>query len=128
MGFHNRTLTKEIILTNLHNIDSLLNADAFITDSWSSKFIKDINRKERLLREKIKLDNQFQSGCPNKHIDYSKLESLSETLISLKTNPDWLDIHFTQDKLGRFHLEIHEMGVFEVLIEKSIDAIIIHFE
>jgi len=46
----------------------------------------------------------------------------------LKNNPSWLDIHFTQDKLGRFKLDIDEFGVFDVLKEKSIKAIIDYYD
>jgi hypothetical protein len=86
-----------------------------------------LNREERQLREKIKEDQKYSSGCPDKHPDYPQLNSLSEALIGLMTNPTWLDIHFVQDKLGRFQLEIDEFGDFEKLKTKSIEAIVNHF-
>lgn len=128
MGFHKRNITKEIILSNINNIDFLLSSDASVLDDWSSKFIKDIDAKERIIREEIKKELMYSSGCPDRYENYKILKSLSETLISLMTNPSWLDIHFTQDKLGRFtDLKLEEMGVFEILKQKSIDRIIEHF-
>ena len=39
-----------------------------------------------------------------------------------------LNIHFVQDKLGRFQLEIDEFGVLDKVKEKAISAIIKHYE
>lgn len=127
MGFHKRYLSKEIVLSNLNNIDKLLKADALIMDMWSTRFVNDLNREERLLREKIKEDQKFLSGCPDKHEDYSKLNSLSEALIGLTVNPTWLDIHFVQDKLGRFELQLDEFGNLDKLKQKAISAIIEYY-
>ena len=127
MGFNKRYITKETILLNISDLDSLFKADALIMDNWSRKFSDDLNREERQLREKIKEDQKYSSGCPDKHPDYPQLNSLSEALIGLMTNPTWLDIHFVQDKLGRFQLEIDEFGDFEKLKTKSIEAIVNHF-
>lgn len=128
MGFHKRFVNKENILPNLGDIDSFLNSDALIFDDWSYKFYQDLNQEERKLRQQIKEDLKDFSGCPDKHPDYSKLLSLSETLISLINNPSWLDIHFTQDKLGRLNLEIDEMGVLDKVKEKAIQAIIDYYD
>jgi len=127
MGFNKRYITKETILLNISDLDRLFKADALIMDNWSRKFSDDLNREERQLREKIKEDQKYSSGCPDKHPDYPQLNSLSEALIGLMTNPTWLDIHFVQDKLGRFQLEIDEFGDFEKLKTKSIEAIVNHF-
>ena len=127
MGFNKRYITKETILLNISDLDRLFKADALIMDNWSRKFSDDLNREERQLREKIKEDQKYSSGCPDKHPDYPQLNSLSEVLIGLMTNPTWLDIHFVQDKLGRFQLEIDEFGDFEKLKTKSIEAIVNHF-
>ena len=97
-------------------------------DSWVTKFYQDLDPIERQLRIKMNQELISWSGCPDKHTDYPKLKSLAETLISLKNNPSWLDIHFTQDKLGRFKLDIDEFGVFDVLKEKSIKAIIDYYD
>jgi hypothetical protein len=128
MSFHKRYLTKEVILSNLQNIDNLLKSDSLIMDDWSSKFISDLDKEERELRNKIKEDQKLLSGCPDKHKDYSKLKSLSETLIGLNINPTWMDIHFTQDKLGRLQLDFEEMGVLEKVKEKAIKLIIEYYE
>ena len=127
MGFNKRYITKETILLNISDLDRLFKADALIMDNWSRKFSDDLNREERQLREKINEDQKYSSGCPDKHPDYPQLNSLSEALIGLMTNPTWLDIHFVQDKLGRFQLEIDEFGDFEKLKTKSIEAIVNHF-
>lgn len=127
MGFHKRNITKDIILSNINDIDSLMSADAFIFDDWGYKFIKDLNIEERKLRKQIKEEQKLLTGCPDKHPKYKELKSLSETLVSLFNNPTWLDIHFTQDKLGRFDLKLEEMCVFEILKQKSIDRIIEHY-
>jgi hypothetical protein len=127
MGFHKRYLNKEIILSNLDNIDRLLKADALIMDMWSNKFVNDLNQEERLLREKIKEDQKFLSGCPDKHEDYSKLNSLSEALIGLMTNPTWLDIHFTKTRLC-LEFPFNFGGNFEIQKEKCIQEIIKYYD
>ncbi len=127
MGFHKRYLSKEIVLSNLNNIDKLLKADALIMDMWSNRFVNDLNREERLLREKIKEDQKFLSGCPDKHEDYSKLNSLSEALIGLTVNPTWLDIHFTKTKLN-LQFPWEDGGLLETQKDKCIKAIIEYYE
>ena len=127
MAFHKRYINKDILLDNISTLDKLFKADALHMDSWVTKFYKDLDPIERQLRDKIKIDIICWSGCPDKHPDYSKLKSIAETLVALKTNPGWLDIHFTQDKLGRFDLEIDEFGVFDILVEKSIEKIINYY-
>ncbi len=121
-------IRKEYLLINIVNIDSLLKSDLLVMDRWSTNFIKDMNYNERIIRKKIKEEESYKSGCPNNNINYFKLKSLSETLISLKTNPSWLDIHFTQDKLGRFNLSIDEFGKFDILVQKSINSIINYYD
>jgi hypothetical protein len=129
MGFHKRNITKEIILSNINNIDSLLSADAFVLDDWSSKFIHDLDIKERELRKKIKEENKLSSvSCPDKNPNYKDLKSLSETLIGLMTDPDWLDIHFTQDKIGRFDVPFESLGVLEDLKKIATDRIIKYYD
>lgn len=127
MGFHKRYISKETIISHITDLDTLFKADALIMDMWSTRFTQDLDEEERKIRQKIKEDQKLLSGCPDKHPDYHKLNSLSETLIDLMTNPTWLDIHFVQDKLGRFQLEIDEFGDFEKLKTKSIEAIVNHF-
>jgi hypothetical protein len=127
MGFNKKYITKEGILSNMKDIKRYLKADALLMDDeWSVKFINDLDYNERQLRTKMK--REITSGCPDKHKDYSKLKSLSETLISLMTNPSWLDIHFTQEKLGRFQMEIHEFGNLDILKDKAIKSIIEYYE
>jgi|LakMenEpi03Aug12_release.lakeMendotaPanAssembly.Ray.scaffolds.fasta_scaffold146267_5 hypothetical protein len=120
---YNKIITMCDILLSVETISQI----NYPMDDWSTKFTNDLNREERQLREKIKEDQKYSSGCPDKHPDYPQLNSLSEALIGLMTNPTWLDIHFVQDKLGRFQLEIDEFGDFEKLKTKSIEAIVNHF-
>lgn len=127
MGFHKRFITKQHIIENIHNIDEYLNADAIIFDEWSSRFFEELDRDERKLREEIKKKMFENGGCADKHYGYDKLESFSECLISLMTDPNWLDVHFVKDRLG-FDLELDEMGKFEIQRQKSIDKIIDYFE
>jgi hypothetical protein len=127
MGFHKRYINKVCILENIFELDRLFKADALIMDMWSTRFTNDLNREERNLREKIKEDQKLLSGCPDKHPDYNKLNSLSEALIGLMTNPTWLDIHFTKTKLG-LQFSFEDGGIFEVQKNKCIKAIIEHYE
>lgn len=126
MGFNKRFITQYSILENISNLDRLFKADALIMDMWSTRFTNDLNQEEREIREKIKEDQRILSGCPDKHPDYNKLKSLSETLISLKTDPTWLDIHFTKTKLG-LQFPFEDGGLFEVQKNKCIKAIIDYY-
>lgn len=127
MGFHKRFITKEGILQNINNLEDYFNSDALIFDSWSSKFNADIDPKERKLRNKMIENQEFLTGCPDQWRHYNELESLAETLISLKTNPTWLDIHFTKQKLGlQFSDEIS--GMFEQQVNSCIEKIINYYE
>ena len=127
MGFHKRFINKEGILNNIDNLNNYFNSDALIFDSWSSNFYNDIDEEERNLRNKMIEENKFLTGCPDQWTHYNELESLAETLISLKTNPTWLDIHFTKQKLElQFSNEIS--GLFEEQVNSCIDKIIEHYE
>ena len=127
MGFHKRYISKETIISHITDLDTLFKADALIMDNWSTRFTNDLNREERQLREKIKEDQKFLSGCPDKHPDYHKLNSLSEALVGLMTNPTWLDIHFTRTKLG-LQFPFEDGGLFEVQKDKCIKAIIDYYD
>lgn len=128
MGFHKRYVKKENILNSISDLDTLLSAEILIMDNWSNKFTNDLDPSERKLREKIKEYQKYSSsGCTDKHPDYPKLKSLSETLIGLMTNPTWLDIHFTKTKLNlQFPLE--DSGQFNIQKDKCIKAIIEHYD
>jgi hypothetical protein len=129
MGFNKRYLNKSLILSNLSKIDKLLNADALITDMWSSNFIKDLSEKQRKLREELVIDTMFSSN-PNavlNHKNFYLLNSLSEALINLSTNPSWVDIHIIYIKTG-FKIEESEAGSFDKISKKAIDAAISHYD
>jgi hypothetical protein len=129
VGFNKRYLNKSLILSNLSKIDKLLNADALITDMWSSNFIKDLSEKQRKLREELVIDTMFSSD-PNavlNHKNFYLLNSLSEALINLSTNPSWVDIHIIYIKTG-FKIEESEAGSFDKISKKAIDAAISHYD
>jgi len=127
MGFYKRWVTKEGILKNVDDIYSYLDSDALIFDDWSYRFVEDLNPEERKLRNKIKSELSLLSGCPDKHPDYNLIQSLSESLLSLMTNPDWLDIHFVKTKLG-LKTSFDEGGDIEKQKNKCISAIIEYYE
>lgn len=126
MGFHKRFITKYSVLENISDLDNLFDADALIMDDWSGKFFNDLNPEERKLREKIKEDQKYSSGCPDKHPDYTQLNSLSEALIGLMINPTWLDIHFTKTKL-ELEFTFEDSGLLESQKNKCIEAIIEYY-
>lgn len=127
MGFHKRFITKYHVLENINRIDEFLDADALIMDTWSSNFVRDLNKDERILREKMKSELNFLSGCPSSHAKYHELESLSETLISLFLSPTWLDIHFTKSMLN-LQTPLELSGKFDEQVELCKSEIIKHFE
>lgn len=126
MSFTKRILKKERIVNNLDNILSLLKVDCLILDDWSSKFIGDLNPNDRKIRSEI--INSFNGGCPNNHPNWKELTSISESLISISKNPNWVDIHFIQEKIGRIQLDESEMGSLEKISKKAIQACIKYFD
>jgi hypothetical protein len=129
MGFNKRYINKEIILSNLSTIDILLKSDGLTMDVWSSNFIKDLNKNQRKLRDELISDTIFSSN-PNdvlNHKNFYLLNSLSETLINLSTNPSWVDIHIIYIKTG-FKIEESEAGFFDKISKKAIDAAISHYD
>jgi hypothetical protein len=129
MGFNKRYLDKEIILSNLSKIDKLLKADALIMDMWSSNFIKDLSEKQRKLREELITDTMFSSNNNDilNHKNFYLLNSLSESLINLSTNPSWVDIHIIYIKTG-FKIEESEAGFFDKISKKATDAVISYYD
>lgn len=127
MGFNKRYITQKGILENISDLEKYLKADALIMDMWSSRFCDDLNPKERKLREDLKKDTMFWSGGLEKHPNFSKLDSLSEMIIALKTDPTWTDILLTIKKLN-IPIDQDERGKFEILREKSIKYIIDYYE
>lgn len=140
MGFHKRYIRKENILSYLKNgdivaldreykLEKLFNADALIMDSWSSKFYDGIDSSERKLRKD--LNQKFAIYSTFKFMDdpdYSKIKSLSESLISLMSNDrSWVDVLFTIDKL-KIPIEEDERGRFDLLVNKCKFAIIDYFD
>lgn len=126
MSFTKRILKKEKIISNLDNILSLINVDCLILDDWSGKFIEDLNSTDRKIRKEI-IDS-FKGGCPNNHPNWRELTSISESLISISRNPNWVDIHFIQEKVGRIQLDESEMGSLEKISKKAIQACIKYFD
>jgi hypothetical protein len=129
MGFNKRYLDKEIILSNLSKIDRLLKADALIMDMWSSNFINDLSENQRKLREELITDTMFSSNQQDmmNHKNFYLLNSLSEALINLSTNPNWVDIHIIYIRTG-FEIEESEAGLFDKISKKATDAVISHYD
>ena len=132
MGFNKRYVDKSFILKNINDLDMLLKAGAIITtDSWSQKFLADLNPKEREVRKIISENTQLDAdlfSAFRKYPPYNKLRSLSECLISLKIRPSWIDIGIAINKLNLQIDNADESGKFDVLKDKCIDAIILHYE
>jgi hypothetical protein len=129
MGFNKRYLDRGIILKNLSKIDSLLNTDALILDSWSSNFINDLNPKQKNHRIVIIEETKISSN-PNDWISnrfFSEMTSLSELLILLSTEASWVDISATIEILK---LDIPEdiRGKFEEQKKLCIESIINYYD
>ena len=126
MGFNKRYLNKEIILSNIEKIDILLNADALVMDKWASNFIKDIDINQRRLRDELINDTKFTSSDKyQNHKNFYLLNSLSEAIINLTTNPNWVDIHIVWVKTG-FNLD--EQGSIDILSKKALESAITYYD
>ena len=104
-----------------------MKADALIFDSWSDEFQKQINPEERELRNVIRENMRLSSGPSRYHSGFGELQSHSECLISLLTDPCWLDVEFVEDRIG-FEIPLEEQGSFNILVEKSIETLIKYFD
>jgi hypothetical protein len=140
MGFHKRYIKKEIILSRLKSdnivsltreisIDRLFNADALIMDTWSCRFHSGLKPEERNIRSYLNEKYIFDSGFRfMDDIEYKKLTSLSEALVSLSMNPTWVDICFVLDKLKIKVDSETESGKFQILVDKCKMSIIGYFD
>ena len=126
MGFHKRYITKDLILSNINDLDRLFNADALITDMWSSRFIDDLNESELVIRESINNRWRIKSSLDYK-IDpqFKELNSMSECLVSLMKNPTWLDVMLVHERLG---LTNCGSGNFTDSVSNSIQRIIDYYD
>lgn len=127
MGSSKRYITKQTILSNLDDIDSIFSADCLIFDDWSSKFFEDLNPKDREFRESYELDLIKSLSSSISKDDIKNLSSLSETLISLHNNPKWIDIEFVIVKLG-LNFEMEDSGQLFKLARLASDKIIEFFD
>lgn len=128
MGFNKRFLSKETILNNLSNIDSLLKTDGLVLDMWSHYFVKDLDAKQRPLRQELIEDIQFDSsGDYQNHKNFYLLSSISEAIINLSTNPSWVDIHIVWVKTD-FKIEESEKGKFDLLTKKALNSAISYYD
>ena len=126
MGFHKRYITKNLILSNINDLDRIFNADAFIMDMWSTRFCEDLNKDERLLRNSIKKRLKFTSSlCPQSEPEFKQLSSMAECLISLMTHPNWLDVVLVQERIG---LSLKIEGNFEIAYKDAIERIIDYYD
>jgi hypothetical protein len=127
MGNHQRFITKDNIIENIFRIDDFLDGENLLYDEWSNRFKDQINIEERGLRNSIKEKMLLNGGCADQHYGYGELISYSECLISLLTDPCWLDVHFTKEKIG-IELKLEEMGNFDIQVDKCIVALTKYFE
>lgn len=131
MGFNKSYVDKDSILKNilLNNLSNQLNSDAIICmDLWSNKFLTSISISERKIRESLIEKYQFESSHSFiNDSNFKSLKSLSECLINLITNPHWIDIIITIDKLN-LSIDKTEIGNFNILKDKCIEAIIESFD
>lgn len=122
MGFHKRYITKDLILSNINDLDRLFNADAFIMDMWSTRFCDDLRPEERKVRQEVEKKYQYNSSINYKTDPiFNDLYSMSECLISLFNRPTWWDIFKVSDKLGLSH---DNAGDFDKLRQLAIERII----
>jgi hypothetical protein len=129
MGFNKRYLNKEIVLSNLSKIDKLIKADALIMDSWTSFFIEDLSQKQRELRKELIEDTLIYSDASQyqNHKNFYLLNSLSEAIINLSTNPSWVDIHIVNIRC-KFEILESERGSFQILTKKSLESAISYYD
>lgn len=126
MSFHKRYITKESILSNIHDLDRLFSADALVSDMWSTRFMDDLDINEKYIRESINDKWRFSSSLDyKKDPQFKDLHSMAECLISLKTNPSWLDVILVSEKLG---LEATNSGKFLDSVNNSIQRIIDYYD
>ncbi len=128
MGFNKRFINKEKILSNIDNILNLLKSDAIITtDKWSSLFLDDLSKNQRKLRIELIEDTKYNSGIEyQNHKNFYLLNSLSEALINLNTNPTWMDIHIVSIAT-KFNIEESKRGNFKEIINIAKDSIISYY-
>lgn len=122
MSFHKRYITKDLILSNINDLDKIFNTDAFIMDMWSTRFYDDLRPEERIIRQKIEEKMRYSSILNYKTEPiFNELYSMSECLISLFNQPTWWDIFKVSDKLGLSH---DNAGDFDKLRQLAIERII----
>lgn len=127
MGFNKTYLTKEKILDNISKIDLYMKSESLIMDTWSSNFISDIRPKQRILREDLIKETSLMSSPPDTHKNFYLISSLSEALINLMTNPNWVDIHIVWIKTG-FDIQEDQRGKFDILVKKAIESAISFYD
>ena len=126
MGFHKRFVTKDLILSqkDFESIDSLLNADALIFDTWSSNFFKRFDENYKIYQEKRNNyieENKFASSFTNTN-GFDKYY-ISNILINLKINPSWLDIHLCIEAFRPIEIPKSISGKFDLLCNYCIQLI-----
>lgn len=124
MSFNKRYISKESVMTQLKSggsLSKLLNADALIMDTWSTKFFKNyINSNTyNSIRKKLIDDTRFSSNhnSTTEHENYLKLKSLPNILENLYLEPNWLEILITFDVLGSEGISDDKKGKFSELKE-----------
>lgn len=126
MSFNKRYITKDTILSNIDNLDRLFNADALIMDMWSTRFYDDLDKREKEIRKSVCERYKFSSSLDYKSDpEFKELHSMSECLISLMTDPSWLDVILVHERLG---LVTDGSGSFADGVRKCIQRIVDHYD
>jgi hypothetical protein len=114
-------------MNNISYIKNLVNADALILDSWSKKFFDNFNFKSNYqkIRRELNEDTKLSSNLEDtkNHNNFNKLKSMSNILINLKTNPQWVDVILVQEILDIKDIDVDRRGRFDLLVQDSIERI-----
>jgi hypothetical protein len=131
MGFHKRFVTRDLIMgcKSFEEIEDLLNADALILDSWSSNFVERLDRNHKEYQQK-RLErieeSKLSSSFPNTDT-FDKLH-LSNILMNLKNDPNWLDIQLCIESFRPIDIPITIAGKFDLMCNFCLHLIETEFE
>lgn len=92
--------SERTLLENLEYdyINSLLKGNFRAADKWVINFFEHYNKnffKYQSIRHNLIIDINNNPCLISTHIDFYKIMNLSNILVNLNTNPDWIDIILT---------------------------------
>jgi hypothetical protein len=113
---------------NIESVYQLFGADAVILDNWSSQFyghlFSDLKKWNTIRLKEIR--NQELESKPKIPKSINSFY-LSNILFDLKTNPNWIDILMTLDRL-QISIDSGISGDFEKISQFCVTEIINHYE